>query len=85
MQELKNQGYGTVYVWRAEPAETDPLHAHPYETQLVILTGAMTIIVDGQTQILTPGQRIVIPANQPHEATVGPEGCDYIVAEGSAS
>ena len=46
IEELKQKGYNTVYIWNAEPNEEDSDHAHPFDTHLIILGGEIEIRSD---------------------------------------
>ncbi len=54
-------------------------HNHPYEQMLVILTGAMTVLIEGIEHDLRAGNAMVIPAYAFHTAWVtGTEPCTRI-------
>jgi quercetin dioxygenase-like cupin family protein len=48
-------------------------HSHPNEQWVYILDGTMDSTVDGQRQLVKPGEAIYIPANVIHFATATPE------------
>jgi quercetin dioxygenase-like cupin family protein len=48
-------------------------HSHPNEQWVYILEGTMDSTVDGQRQLVKPGEAIYIPANVIHFATAAPD------------
>jgi quercetin dioxygenase-like cupin family protein len=81
MKQLQDEGFDDVYVWEDSPDMNYPPHQHPDVSAHIILTGEMTVTVDGQTRTYKPGERFDIPGKTPHAARVGPEGCKYLVGE----
>jgi quercetin dioxygenase-like cupin family protein len=55
-----------------------PEHHHVNEQMGMLLRGAMTFRIGGESQDLTPGSTWVIPADVPHSVTAGPEGAFLI-------
>lgn len=78
---LKTEGFNKVYVWDATPGEEDEMHAHEWDTRLVILDGDIEITLDGATKLYKEKEEVDIPHNAAHSAKVGMRGCTYIVAE----
>lgn len=81
INQLQAEGYDPVFVWDAEPNEDDPDHAHDFISKLIILSGSITIGIDGTETTLTQGQSITIPRGVVHSGLVGVEGCRYVVGE----
>jgi quercetin dioxygenase-like cupin family protein len=50
-------------------------HSHPHEQCGVILSGALTLTLDGETRLLQPGDMYLVPGDVEHGGTAGPEGC----------
>src|SRR5674476_1005775 len=47
--------------------EREPIHIHPkQESSIEVLSGILHVWVNGKEHILTPNQRIVVPAGIPH-------------------
>ncbi len=80
-RKLLEEGFKTVFVWRDGPNVFYPDHKHGQTTAHVILDGEMTIVSEGQTQTVRAGGRFDVPANTIHSATMGPNGCKYMVGE----
>ncbi len=80
-KQLQEEGFDDVYVWEDGPDMNYPPHQHPAVSAHIILTGEMTVTVDGKTTTYKPGERFDIPGKTPHSARMGPEGCKYLVGE----
>jgi quercetin dioxygenase-like cupin family protein len=57
------------------PGAEAPLHQHPQEQLTFVLSGTLEFTVGEATRHLEPGDILSIPANVPHRAVAGPEGC----------
>lgn len=51
-----------------------PMHSHPHEQSGVVLSGAITFVVAGETRRLGAGEVYIIPGGVEHRATAGPDG-----------
>ncbi len=80
-QQLQDEGYAHVYVWRDEPYTLYADHTHQTKTAHVILQGEMTLTSEGNTHIYAAGERVDVPANTVHSAQMGAEGCKYLIGE----
>lgn len=78
---LRRDGNDKVFAWNAEPGEEDPAHEHPFDTQIIVFEGSITIGQAGTDRILETGDVIFIPRGTKHWAKVGASGCRYLVAE----
>jgi quercetin dioxygenase-like cupin family protein len=58
-----------------EPNIEVPEHSHPNEQLGFILQGKLRFTIGGETRELGPGDTYCIPADLPHQASTGPEGC----------
>ncbi len=66
--------------WSNGPGFTYGEHRHPYHKVLFCVEGSITFhIPDGDVR-LEPGDRLDLPPNTPHSATVGPEGVSCMEA-----
>ena len=88
LKELLNkEGFVHVYDWHDEPGTTYPPHAHKGEVTIYIVQGSVTFHftepdVHGMQDVpLTFGACFKVPVGREHTATVGPEGCTYVVGE----
>jgi quercetin dioxygenase-like cupin family protein len=50
----------------SEPGRGAPTHHHAVEEILTVLEGQVEVWIDGQTQALTAGQSLIVPAGHPH-------------------
>jgi quercetin dioxygenase-like cupin family protein len=78
---LKREGFGHTYVWEDGPGAKYPNHTHAMETAHIILSGEMTLTMDGESKTYSTGQRCDVPANAVHSALMGPQGCRYLIGE----
>lgn len=82
-QVLEGDGYSNISVWLDSPDFSYPEHSHTHATAHVIVTGDMTLTMNGTASHLLSGDRIDIPANTIHIATMGPDGCTYVSGDHS--
>jgi quercetin dioxygenase-like cupin family protein len=68
----------TLGIVELEPSSIVPEHSHENEQLGIVLSGSVTFRVGNETRELGPGGTWRIPANTPHEVTVGPEGAVVI-------
>jgi quercetin dioxygenase-like cupin family protein len=81
-QQLHDEGFRHVYVWRDGPHAAYPDHTHPVDTAHVILEGEMTLTCGGTTRTYSAGERPPdVPAGAVHSARMGPHGCRYLIGE----
>lgn len=69
------------YTWVDGPNAHYPAHAHPTETAHSILTGEMTLTMNGESRIFRAGERCDVPAGASHSAQMGRLGCRYLTGE----
>jgi len=63
------------YQWSNGPGTIYAVHDHPYRKILYIERGSITFTPAGKAAIvMTPGDRLDLPAGTPHAAVVGAEG-----------
>jgi quercetin dioxygenase-like cupin family protein len=65
-----------VSAWSNVPGERYDQHVHDYDKVVVAVEGSITfgLIGYGVGFMLTPGERLDLPANIRHDAVVGPKG-----------
>jgi quercetin dioxygenase-like cupin family protein len=68
----------TFAVVDLEPNRVVPEHRHPNEQVGLVLKGAITMTVNGETRRCVAGDTYVIPGNVPHGAETGPEGASVV-------
>ncbi|UCH98524.1 MAG: cupin domain-containing protein [Candidatus Aminicenantes bacterium] len=56
----------TFAYWNIDAGSALPEHSHPHEQVFNITEGELELIIDGEAQIMKPGQAAVIPGNVPH-------------------
>lgn len=80
-ERLQREGYGSVRELKDAPNESFPEHTHKGDHIMVVIEGSVSIKVEGKNLDLKAGEEFRCPAGVPHSATMGPEGCEYIVGE----
>ncbi len=78
---LEQEGFRETYVWQDAPNALYPGHTHATETAHIILSGEMTLTMDGQSHTYGAGERCDVPAGAVHSARMGPTGCRYLIGE----
>src|SRR3984893_14261348 len=70
------------YSWSNGPGESYAVHSHSYEKVLYCVHGSIRFDMPdaGNGVDLTPGDCLVLPANTPHRANVGPRGVTCLEA-----
>ena len=58
-----------------DPNAVVPLHSHPHEQMGIVLTGQITMHIDGADHPLDPDGCYQISGGVEHGATAGPDGC----------
>lgn len=49
-----------------------PNHSHPHEQGGIVISGELELTIEGETQIVHPGEMYLIPGGTEHSARVGP-------------
>jgi mannose-6-phosphate isomerase-like protein (cupin superfamily) len=80
-KNLEREGFGHTYVWQDGPNAHYPDHTHDTETAHIILSGEMTLTMNGDSQTYRAGERCDVPAGAVHSAKMGPTGCRYLIGE----
>jgi mannose-6-phosphate isomerase-like protein (cupin superfamily) len=78
---LNEEGFRHTFVWQDGPNAFYPDHKHNAETAHIILSGEMTLMLDGEARTCRPGDRCDVPAGATHSARMGPRGCRYLIGE----
>jgi len=78
---LRAEGFAHTFVWQDGPEALYPDHAHTRETAHIILSGEMTLTMDGKSRVFRAGDRCDVPAGAVHSARMGARGCRYLVGE----
>ena len=67
-----------VTEWTDDAGTSYAPHAHEHIEVRVVLEGSMTIMADGHTHHLRPGDRIDLAPGQLHSARIGEGGVRYL-------
>ena len=78
---LKSEGYTQIIEYKDPANEIFADHDHPGDELLIVVSGSIAISMGGKEHNLAAGDELFFPAKQTHSATIGPEGCFYIVGE----
>jgi quercetin dioxygenase-like cupin family protein len=65
----------TMAIVELDPGAVAAEHSHGNEQLGIVLTGTMTFRIGDETREIGPGMTYNIPADVPHMATAGPDGC----------
>jgi mannose-6-phosphate isomerase-like protein (cupin superfamily) len=80
-KQLEREGFAHTYIWQDGPNIFYPEHTHRTETAHFILSGEMTLTLDGRAETYRAGERCDVPADSLHSAKMGPHGCRYLIGE----
>ena len=80
-RQLEKEGFSHAYVWQDGPNAFYPEHTHATETAHIILSGEMTLTMNGGTEAYRAGDRCDVAAGAVHSAKMGPQGCRYLIGE----
>lgn len=69
-RRMEREGY-TVFEWADRPGTSYAPHSHPEDQSHWVLSGELTLVVEGEEYTLGPGDRDYLPAWTVHEARVG--------------
>jgi quercetin dioxygenase-like cupin family protein len=79
LAELAASGFGEALTVQREPDGFVDLHSHPFEARALILSGLLSLQVDGVERVYPQGSVFHLPAGQPHVERYGPAGVTYLV------
>lgn len=80
-RKLEEEGFETLYVWEDGPDAFYSDHKHLGDSAHIILDGEMKLTMQGGCGTYRAGDRVDIPAGVAHSATIGPNGCRYLIGE----
>jgi quercetin dioxygenase-like cupin family protein len=69
---------GMLNVVELQPGAEVPLHSHPHEQLGLILSGSMTMVVDGEAHECGLMDAYVLPGGVEHGGTAGPQGATVL-------
>lgn len=79
--QLQSEGFDHTYIWQDGPNASYPDHTHDTETAHIILSGEMTLRMNGSAATYRTGERCDMPGETVHSAKMGREGCRYLIGE----
>ena len=79
--QLQREGFSRAYAWEDGPHTRYPDHTHLTETAHIVLSGEMTLTMNGVSTTYRAGDRCDVPANAVHSAIMGSRGCRYLIGE----
>ncbi len=79
--KLKKEGFKHVYQWTDEPNTKYSAHAHKGKVSFYVTKGSITMNLEGRKVTISAGERMDVPIGMTHTATVGSQGCTFIVGE----
>lgn len=80
LRTFEQEGCSAPRAWSNGPGDAYGRHAHDYHKVLFCLEGSITFHLDQGDLRLRAGDRLDLPPDLPHSATVGPHGCECIEA-----
>ncbi len=79
-EAIKKEGFSPMY-FSVPAGFVYPKHKHPEIKLLVFLDGNMDVDVEGEIFRCGPRDRLLIPGNKEHAATVSMRGCNFFWSE----
>jgi len=80
-QKLRQEGFQEWKEYNDPPGAHFPDHSHEKDQALVVISGSITLSMEGKTSTHSSGEYFFFPKNVIHEAKVSPEGCLYLIGE----
>ena len=65
-RQLIKKSTGNVTLFAFDKGEALSEHTAPFDALVYLLDGSAEITISGKSYRLTPGEMIIMPANQPH-------------------
>jgi mannose-6-phosphate isomerase-like protein (cupin superfamily) len=80
-KQLEKEGFSHTCIWQDGPGVFYPEHTHGTETAHIIVSGEMTLMMNGESETYRAGDRCDVSAGAVHSAKMGPQGCRYLIGE----
>lgn len=80
LASVRTEGFNPIKIVDDPGYEYRP-HTHPETKLLVFLRGSMLVRILGEEYICGPGDKVIIPGDVEHSATVGEHGCEFLWSE----
>jgi len=78
--DLRREGFEVVHGGQ-QPNFAEELHAHDFDSRIMVLSGEITVTRDNKADTFLAGDYCEIPAGCQHATCVGPEGVAYMVGK----
>jgi quercetin dioxygenase-like cupin family protein len=78
--EMTRAGFENPVVVERDPNGALDEHVHPFEARALILSGEITLTVNGQDRVYRSGDVFHLQQNEPHIEKYGPAGVRYLSA-----
>jgi quercetin dioxygenase-like cupin family protein len=78
--DLRREGFEVVH-GGLKGGFTEDLHAHDFDTRIMVLSGEITLTRDNKAETFQAGDHCELAAGCLHTAKVGPEGVAYIAGK----
>ncbi len=76
---LAAQGYDEVLTRELEANFSAAEHTHPFGVRALVLTGDITLTVDGVQSVYRAGDEFEMAPECPHEEAAGPQGVQFLL------
>lgn len=80
-RRLLRDGFSIINEYDDPPNELFPDHSHTGDQLLVVMSGEITVTMDGKILILKAGDEMFFPKHIIHSAKIGAGGCHYLDGE----
>ena len=75
---LCSDGFGEIGTRDLPGGTCKAEHEHPFDVRALVLSGEITLTVEGIERAYREGSVFVMPAGRAHQESVGPAGVRYI-------
>jgi quercetin dioxygenase-like cupin family protein len=82
---LRQDGFDAAVEFRGRPDQVNPEHAHDYDVRALVVEGAITLTVAGESTQYKAGELFVMPHGCPHIEHMGPDGLRALVGRRRAA
>jgi quercetin dioxygenase-like cupin family protein len=76
---LKAEGYSEIERKTVAPNVVNSVHTHPFAVRILVLSGEMSVTVDGAKHTCHSGDTFAMAPGCEHFEQYGPEGSVYLV------
>lgn len=76
----KQKGFEEVLTKDWAPSLSLDVHSHPFDVEAQVISGDMTLVVEGYPTRLSAGQSFQLAANVPHSEVYGAGGATVWIA-----